>query len=299
MAYETFKVLIIDDDRVILKLYGTSLRAQHYEVIEANDGADGLRKAFQEAPDIVLVDIMMPEVDGYEVCARLRSAPRTADIPIITLTALEGIAARQKAHEMGADDFVTKGGPPKNIDGRIKMLIKRRILAHTRSWLAELPGSVAADYSLRARLAAGLPVAACYLNLDGLAAFNERAGFQEGDRVLWQLARILLGKVAEEDGGDFVGYYGSDDFIILTTPERAEPLAQAVVRAFDATMREWSGGSPSAGGFPTLSIAIVIVEGGQAPHPGQVSDLGQSLLRQAKAEPGSAIRVARLPPAST
>jgi len=294
MAYETFKVLIIDDDPLILKLYSKSLRAQHYEVIEATNGAEGLEKAFREEPDIVLVDIMMPEVDGYEVCSRLRTAPSTADIPIMILTALEGVAARQKAYEMGADDFVTKSGPAHNIDGYIKMLIKRRILAHTRSWLAELPGSVAADYSLRARLTAGLPLAACYLDLDGLAGFNARAGFPEGDRILWQLARILQDHIKKGAVGDFVGYYGMDDFIILTTPERAEPLAQSIVQSFDAVMREGSGGLPTAGGFPTLSIGIVIVEGNQALHPGQISDLGRSLLRQAKAEPGSSIRVGRV-----
>ncbi|MDY7039339.1 MAG: response regulator [Chloroflexota bacterium] len=294
MAYEMFKVLIVDDDPLIMKLYTNTLEAQHYEIIQATNGEEALKKAFQESPDIILLDIMMPGMDGHEVCSRLRAAPRTSDLPIIMLTALSGVAARQKALEVGADDFMTKKEPPSNIDGRIKMLIKQRILAHTRSWLAELPGSVAADYSLRAQLATGLSLAVCYVNLDDLAEFNERAGFQEGDRVLWQLARILLEKVREGDEGDFTGHYGGDAFVVITTPQRAEPLSQSIIQAFDAVMREWSGGAPSARGFPTLSIAIIIIESGQSLHPAQIGGLGQSLLRQAKEEPGSTIRIAQL-----
>jgi len=289
MGYEMFKVLLVDDDPQFLKAYSKVLEKQHYQVIQATDGKEGLQKAFQEAPDIVLLDIMMPEMDGHEVCARLRASPRTADLPIMMLTALTGVSARQTAREMGADDFISKGEPIGNLDGRIKMLIKRRILAHTRSWLAELPGSVAADNALRAYLKADFPLAACYLDIDGLAAFNEHAGFEMGDRVLWRLARILLEQVNE---GDFIGHYGMDNFILLTTPERAEPMAQAVIQSFNIAMRDWSGSAPAESGFPSLAIAIVIVPGGQSPHPGQVSDMAQSLLRQAKVDSGSSVRIA-------
>lgn len=294
MAYDTFKILIIDDDPHAVKLYALALLKQHYEVIEATSGKAGLEKAFQEDPDLVLLDIMMPGMDGYEVCHRLRASPRTADIPIMILTGLSGTAARQKAAEVGADDFVTKGEDLARLDGRIKMLIKQRILARTRSWLAELDGGVAIDRALRARLAAGLPLAVCYLDINSLASLNEWAGFEAGERVLWQLARILQRRVKEENQGDHVGYYGMDDFVVLTTPERAEPLAQSVMQAFDAIMHDWNDGASSGTSVPTLSAGIVLIENGRTIHPGQVSHLGQTLLRQAKTTPEHPVQVGRL-----
>ncbi len=292
MAYEVFTVLLVDDDPVVIRMYDRSLRELHYRVVVASGGREALEKAFAEPPDIVLLDIMMPDMDGYQVCARLRAAPATADVPIMILTALHGTAARRKAAEMGADDFVTKGEPLSNVEGRIKMLIKRRILTRTQSWLADLPGSAAADNALLTRLRRGLPVAVCYFDLDNLAALNAQAGFREGERVLWKLARLLIAQVREGNEGDFVGYYGRDDFVVLTAPARAEQLVTSVMGAFDQAMREWGGGE--RGTFPTLSAAVVVIEKADRVHLGEVDELGNRLLRQAKEQRGSTLRTARL-----
>jgi PleD family two-component response regulator len=292
MAYETFKILIIDDDPNVLKIYTQVFERQHYEVISAMRGDEGLKKAFQEAPDIALVDIMMPDMNGYEICARLRAASATSDMPIMIVTALDATRARQQAAEMGADDFLNKDEMLKAGEGRIKMLIKRRILAHTRSWLADLPGSVAADYALRTRLEAGWPLAACYFDLNGLAVYNAYTGFEEGDQLLWKLARTLISHVRER--GDFAGYYGLDDFIVLTVPEDAEALVRSIVSDFAQATRDISYNLPQGVSVPLLSAAIVIVESGSSLHPGQIGGTGQSLLREAKADPANPIRIARL-----
>ncbi|MBN1583217.1 MAG: response regulator [Anaerolineae bacterium] len=295
MAYEMFKVLLVDDDPIVIKLYDKLLRDNHYQVIVAQNGQEALDKAFHESPDIVLLDIMMPKLNGYEVCARLRAAPRTADLPIIILTAMTGTAARQKASDMGADDFVTKGEPMHGIEGRIKMLLKRRIDAHTKSWLADLPGSISAEYVLRSHLEAGLALAACYLDLKDLSTFCQYAGFQEGDRILWKLARILQSHIRDANQGDFVGHTGADHFILLTTPEHAEPLADLVIESFDAAMREWGGSAPTQEIFPRLSMAIVIVQNNRAIHPRQVYDTARSLLQEARNDRAHTIRIAHIP----
>ncbi len=293
MAYEMFKVLLIDDDPVVVRLYQKLLADHHYQVIVAHDGEQALSLAFAEQPDVVVLDIMLPKLNGYQVCARLRAAPATGDIPIMILTAMEGVTARQKALEIGADDFVAKGEPIEAIDGRIKMLLKQRILRHTASWLGGLDGSVAMQNAYRAHLKTGQPLAVCYLDLNGLRAFNERAGLEQGDRVLWQLARILKDEVLKRERGDFIAYIGADDFRLLAAPAHVEALVRAVVERFDAAMREWSGGG-EAEAFPTLAVGIVIVEDMPKTHPAQVSSLAKTLLREAKAVPGSAVRVGRL-----
>ncbi|MBN1584063.1 MAG: response regulator [Anaerolineae bacterium] len=292
MAYEMFKVLLVDDDPIIIKLYDKLLRDNHYQVIVAQDGQEALNKAFAESPDIVLLDIMMPKLNGYEVCTRLRAAPCTADLPIIILTAMTGTSARQKAAEIGADDFITKGESIHNVEGRIKMLLKRHIDAHTKSWLADLPGSVSTEHALRSHLEAGFALAACYLDLKGLNAFCQLAGYQEGDRILWKLAQILQRHVRETNQGDFVGHTGADHFTILTTPGRAEQLADLIVQSFDAAMHEWAGASQDI--LPRLSIAIVMLQDNRSVHPSQVYDTARVLLQEAQNDRSHTVRVARI-----
>lgn len=293
MAYDTFKVLIIDDDDDTLKLYGLALSRQHYEILEAHSGQEGLECAFREEPDVVLLDLMMPGMDGYEVCRRLRSAPKTADLPILILTNLSGASARQKAHELGADDFITKGEPLGHLDGRIKMLIKQRILAHTRSWLAELPGSVTADYVLRARLAAGQPTAVCHLDIQGLATFNERAGLEAGDRLLWTVARLLRDHMQDNAHGDFVAYCGQDDFVLIMDPARAPAVAQSLVESYHKAVRHWADGMSLSVGIPELYAAVVILDGAEV-HPAVIYQNLARIQRELKGRRNGGVRVERL-----
>jgi len=293
MAYDTFKVLIVDDDPVVLKLYGQILSKQHYEVITASSGEEGLDKAFREEPDVLLLDIMMPKMDGYQVCRRLRAVPRTADLPILILTGLSGVSARQKAHEIGADDFVTKGEPAEHLDGRIKMLIKQRILAHSRSWLADLHGNISVDHALRSRLAASQPLAVCFLDLNGLSTYNELAGYDAGDRVLWTLACILRDHVWNSGEGDHVGYCGQDGFLILTAVERAERLGQSLLEAYRSAESRMSYGFSGDAAIPGLTIGIVCIESGVLVHPAKVNRIGWELVRGLQSEPGSRIGMVR------
>jgi len=294
MAYDTFKVLIVDDDPMVLQLYGQTLAKQHYEVITADSGPEALVMVLQEEPDVVLLDIQMPNVDGFEVCRQLRGGPRTADIPILMLTSLSGVSARRKAFEIGADDFVTKGEPLEHLDGRIKMMIKQRILAHTCSWLADLHGSVSIDYALRARLASGQSLAVCFIDLRGLSCYNESAGYDAGDRILWTLARILRDQVESRGQADYVGYRGQDDFVILTTPDAAEEMGRAITEAYQAAGSQVRTGYAGAADLPELSVAIVMVDAGQVMHPGQINQLGQNLLRELREQPTKEMQMVQI-----
>ena len=293
MAYDTFKVLIVDDDPVVPKLYAQILSRQHYEVITASSGEEGLERAFGEEPDVLLLDIMMPKMDGYEVCRRLRAAPRTADLPILILTGLSGVSARQKAREIGADDFVTKGEPAEHLDGRIKMLIKQRILAHSRSWLADLHGNVSVDHALRSRLAASQPFAICFLDLNGMSTYNDLAGYYAGDRVLWTVARILRDHVWTGGEGDHVGYLGNDGFLVLTSPERAERLGQSILDAYALVVSELGDGLTGGAAIPGLTIGIVCIDSGILVHPAEVNRMGWELVRGLQSESGSRIGLVR------
>ena len=119
------KILIVDDELDALTALKRALESDNYNVVEAVDGLSAIKKIKTEKPDIVLLDLMMPEIDGFEVCKRLKSDPLYKHVPIIMLTAKGEINDKIEGIEMGADDYVTKPFNLKEIRARIKMVLRR------------------------------------------------------------------------------------------------------------------------------------------------------------------------------
>lgn len=119
------KVLIIDDDVDTLKLVGLMLQKEGYQIVAANSGFQGLEQAETENPDLILLDIMMPEMDGYEVSKRLRANPLTADVPILMFTAKTQLDDKVTGFEAGADDYLTKPAHPAELSAHVKALLSR------------------------------------------------------------------------------------------------------------------------------------------------------------------------------
>ncbi|WP_406660752.1 response regulator [Methanolobus sp. ZRKC3] len=119
------KILIVDEEVDALTALKVALEADGYNVIEALDGFEGISKARSENPDVILLDIMMPGMDGFEVCRRLRSDPQLSDIPVIMLTAKGEVDDKVEGLETGADDYVTKPFNLKELRARIKSVIRR------------------------------------------------------------------------------------------------------------------------------------------------------------------------------
>ncbi|MCJ7585632.1 MAG: response regulator [Anaerolineales bacterium] len=119
------KILFSDDDLDTLRLVGAMLQRQGYQIAVASSGEQGLVQAANESPDLVLVDVMMPEMDGYEVTKRLRSDPQTADIPILMFTAKTQLDDKVTGFESGADDYLTKPTHPAELQAHIKALLAR------------------------------------------------------------------------------------------------------------------------------------------------------------------------------
>ena len=119
------KILVIEDEKDIRELLQLYLERERYDVRIAKDGETGLRKASQERFDLVLLDLMLPQLDGLEICRNLRSRPQTADLPIIMITAKADEADRIVGLEIGADDYITKPFSPREVMARIKAIFRR------------------------------------------------------------------------------------------------------------------------------------------------------------------------------
>jgi len=119
------KILIIDDDVDTLRLVGLMLQRQGYEIVAASNGAQGLAKAFEERPNLIVLDVMMPDMDGYEVARRLRKNPITQTVPILMFTAKTQLDDKVTGFEVGADDYLTKPTHPTELQVHIKALLAR------------------------------------------------------------------------------------------------------------------------------------------------------------------------------
>jgi two-component system, cell cycle response regulator len=141
----TARVLVVDDVELNVKLLEAKLASEYFEVISAYDGESALGLADSELPDIILLDVMMPRMDGFEVCRRLKANPRTADIPVVMVTALSDVADRLRGLEAGADDFLTKPANDTALFARVRSLVRLKRMMDELRLREEVCGRFGSD----------------------------------------------------------------------------------------------------------------------------------------------------------
>lgn len=228
-------VLIVDDDADIRRFLGLTLRHDGFEVHEAVDAEDALARARGLEPDVILLDVMMPGVDGYEVCRRLRADSRTQETPVILLTAKGRAEDKIRGLDVGADDYVVKPFDPEELVARVNSVLRRSRALRDVSPLTGLPGNKRIDAELRRLVAdAGSGFAVLYADLDNFKAYNDHYGFMRGDEVLRYTAEVIQAALEHHRSPrNFLGHLGGDDFIAVTDPELAEGVCEEIVEGFD------------------------------------------------------------------
>ena len=225
-------VLVADDDEDIVRFVEVNLRLEGFEVVTAGDGKEALEKARAITPDLVLLDIMMPEMDGFQVCQTLRASARTKNIPIIMLTARSLSADKVVGLTSGADDYIIKPFDPVELVARVKSALRRVREMRAVNPLTQLPGNVQVQDEVAKRVASGASFALMYVDLDNFKAYNDHYGFLRGDEAIKTLATAVEDAV-RSNGGGFVGHVGGDDFVALVDPPSSEGVAQAIIALWD------------------------------------------------------------------
>ena len=225
-------ILVVEDERVIAKLLKETLQFEGYQVVTVLNGEDAVQYALRETPHLIVLDLMLPGIDGYEVSRRLRSHPKTMHIPIIALSGYGELSDKVRAFEIGVDDYITKPFQIDELLARIRTQI-RRIQQSCLSPLIGLPGGLQVELAIKQKLNVVEPWSILYLDLDNFKAFNDVYGFLTGNDII-RLVGSICQRVVREYGNpdDFVGHIGGDDFVVVTTPDRCSRLCHQISSAY-------------------------------------------------------------------
>jgi DNA-binding response OmpR family regulator len=226
------RLLIVEDDSDIsnmLRIYFTGLQ---YDVDIAPRGSEALDKTRQNLPHLIVLDIMLPDIDGFEVCRRLRTNTRTSHVPIIFLTQKDERNDKLQGLELGADDYITK---PFDIE-ELKLRVQRAITRAEQQSLTDprsgLPSGRLIEEQLR-RIIRLQGWALMDARIDYYDAFQEVYGFVAAADVL-RFTAMLMGEVVDDVGmpSDFIGHAGGDNFILICSEERAPAIYQRLKSRF-------------------------------------------------------------------
>ncbi|HEX5901571.1 MAG TPA: response regulator [Actinomycetota bacterium] len=242
-------ILVVDDDPDIARFVEVNLRSAGYDVSVASDGEQALEKAGLLRPDLVLLDVMMPRIDGFEVAHRLRRNPQTATTSIIMLTAKALATDKVLGLTAGADDYIIKPFDPIELLARVKGTLRRAKEMRNLSPLTGLPGNIRIQEEIERMVREDLPFAVVYADLDNFKAYNDQKGFVQGDRLIQATARVVQDAVMEFATDGFVGHVGGDDFVAVLRPDIAEGVAKRIVEAFDAQISGFYEPEEMAQGF--------------------------------------------------
>lgn len=289
-------MLVVDDDPNVGLLISAVLKKYNYSVATFNRGDEVLAYLKDSKPDLILLDLRMPGLDGYALCRRIRETPDTRDIPIIILSGVAEVDARVNTIELGADDFITKPFDVRELRARINRILKRKSADTALNPLTRLPGSPAIEEEVLRRIGEDQQFAFCYVDADNFKAYNDVYGYAKGDDVIKRIAQLLTEKARAVAGLDyFVGHVGGDDFVLITSADSAEPAAKAITEEFDRLIPEYYNEADRTRGFittmdrqnktrdfPLMSLTVAIVAPRSQRHYAKIVESAAELKRYAK-----------------
>lgn len=231
------RLLVVEDDIDIgnmLKIYFSGLE---FEVDVAVRGSDALDRTKQVLPHLIVLDIMLPDIDGYEVCRNLRTNMRTSHIPVIFLTQKDERSDKLQGLELGADDYITKPFDIEELKLRVQGAIRRSERESLTDPRSGLPAGRLIEEQLR-RIIREKDWALIDARVNHFEPFKDVYGFVAGDDVL-RFTAMMIGEVVDELGSasDFIGHAGGDNYIIITAYDKATAIKDRIRARFDGEVQ--------------------------------------------------------------
>ena len=287
-------ILVIDDSETHRELMVLTLETMDYWVETAPSGLEGIKKVMESPPDLVLLDLAMEGVDGFEVCQRLKSRTETRCVPIILLTTSQATVDKTKGLELGADDYLLKGIDGRELDARIQWVLARYRRGLTGDPVTKLPGATAVIAEVRDRLSQNKKFGIVFLSIKGFGEYVSNYDYKQGNDVLIRISNVIRDVVSENDqADDYIASLGSEKFSILSSVNSTVGLAERLVDRLNQLLPEAYNENDRKQGYievkdrkgnsqqHNLMIAIAAIvsnETRQFEHPEEVFRVGDELL---------------------
>ena len=295
------RLLVVEDDIDIGNMLKIYFSGMDFDVDVAMRGSDALEKTKQVLPHLIVLDIMLPDIDGYEVCRNLRTNMRTSHIPVIFLTQKDERSDKLQGLELGADDYITKPFDIEELKLRVQGAIRRSERESLTDPRSGLPAGRLIEEQLR-RIIRQKGWALLDARVNNFDTFKDVYGFVAGDDVL-RFTAMMIGEVVDELGttSDFIGHAGGDNFIIITTEEKASPIRARLKERFDNEVlthynfidrQQGFVQAPTSDGttvkvpFMTLSVGIVSPSAHSFADIREITELAAEARRQDTAAGG-------------
>lgn len=237
MAVSKQKILIVEDDLDIAEMVNVYFHNQGYEVFTVNWGEDGVRACQTNHPDLVILDIRLPDIDGYEVAHRLRSDRRTSNVPIIFLTEKRELSDKLQGLALGADDYITKPFDIQELRLRVRNSLARMNQGSLNNPVSGLPEGQLVEERFAEAVAKG-GASLLVISLDNIDTFRETYGFVASDDVLRAFSLMIYKAMQELGAGDdFLGHVGTAEFLLIlqteNLPRVQERLRTRLIQSLD------------------------------------------------------------------
>jgi signal transduction histidine kinase/DNA-binding response OmpR family regulator len=300
---EAPRVLIIDDDASIRQICREVLEIGGYQVRDSGSANAALAEARRFRPDMIVLDVLMPGIDGYRCAEMLRADPAIGLAPIIFLSARSDTADKVRAFRSGAEDYMVKPFDADELLARVGKALDRQARELGASPTTQLPGADAIQAEIERRLAVGDTGAiACYLDLDNLKAFNDYYGYAKANAVIRQTGDVIRHAITNNGTpGDFIGHIAGDDFVFVTSSETVDAVCRGICERFDKLIQLYYDPADRARGyietkdrfgvqrrFAIMSVSIAAISVARARSYASLAELAAVGKRAAKAIQGSA-----------
>jgi DNA-binding response OmpR family regulator len=237
VAEEKHTVLIVEDDLDVADMLNAYFRVQGYEVLTVNWGEDGIRACQTSHPDLIILDIRLPDIDGYEVAHQLRSNRRTENIPIIFLTERRTRDDRLKGLELGADDYITKPFDIQELRLRVRNSLKRATQGALNNPITGLAEGPLVDERIAECLDSQQPWVLLVISIENLESFREKYGFIASDDVLRAVSLMISNSVRDHGTpGDFLGHLNGTQFVVVSHPSHLTKLIEHIKSPLDQSL---------------------------------------------------------------
>jgi signal transduction histidine kinase/DNA-binding response OmpR family regulator len=299
---EAPRVLIVDDDSSIRMICREVLEIGGYQVRDAGSATAALAEARRFRPDMIVLDVLMPGIDGYRCAELIRADPAIAMAPIMFLSARGDTADKVRAFRSGAEDYMVKPFDAAELLARVGKALDRQARELGASPTTQLPGADAIQGEIERRIRDRDPSAvACYLDLDNLKAFNDYYGYAKANAVIRQTGDVIRHIIKKHGAdGDFIGHIAGDDFVFVTTAECADEVCRGICERFDHLIRLYYDPVDRAAGFietkdrfgvqrrfPIMSVSIAAISLSHTKTYAGLAELAAVGKRTAKAIVGS------------